>query len=43
MILSDRDILREIEAGRLAIEPFEREIGRPVLGNVPASGTVIIE
>jgi phosphopentomutase len=25
------------------IEPFEREIGRPVLGNVPASGTVIIE
>ncbi|MFB6356718.1 MAG: phosphopentomutase [bacterium] len=25
------------------IEPFERAIGRPVLGNKPASGTVIIE
>ena len=25
------------------IEPFERGIGRPVLGNVPASGTEIIE
>jgi dCTP deaminase len=29
MILSDRDILREIEAGRLAIEPFERECVQP--------------
>ena len=29
MILSDRDILREIEAGRIAIDPFERECVQP--------------
>ncbi len=29
MILSDRDILREIEAGRLTVEPFERECVQP--------------
>jgi phosphopentomutase len=28
---------------REIVEPFEREIGRPILGNVPASGTEIIE
>jgi dCTP deaminase len=29
MILSDRDILREIEAGRIAIDPLERECVQP--------------
>lgn len=28
---------------REIVEPFEREIGRPILGNVPASGTEIIK
>ena len=29
MILSDRDILREIEAARIAIDPFDRECVQP--------------
>jgi dCTP deaminase len=29
MILSDRDILREIEAGRIVINPFERDCVQP--------------
>ena len=29
MILSDRDILREIEAGRIAIDPLERDCVQP--------------
>ena len=29
MLLSDRDIVAEIEAGRVALEPYDRELVQP--------------